>query len=94
MATGRQTVQGWWTHQMLWRNMSSEELNVRIQEIKEIYEGTDAEKTEQLIEKYGIDYIYVGNREAEQFTNLQMKKLMELGVNTYDFHGSWLVQCH
>lgn len=94
MATGRQTVQGWWTHQMLWRNMSSEELNVRIQEIKEIYEGTDAEKTEQLIEKYGIDYIYVGNREAEQFTNLQIKKLMELGVNTYDFHGSWLVQCH
>lgn len=93
MATGRQTLQGWWTHQMLWRNMSSEELNVRIGEIKEIYEGTELAEAEQLLQKYGIDYIYIGEREREAFPELQTDKLRSLSDHIYDFGGTWLLHC-
>ena len=93
MATGRQTLQGWWTHQMLWRNLSAEELDVRIREIREIYEGTDTTQTEALIRKYGIDYIYIGKREREAYPQLQILKLQLLADHIYDFDGTLLLEC-
>ncbi len=91
MATGRPTVQGWWTHEMLWRNLSSDDLNVRIADIREIYEGMELMKTEELIEQYGIDYIYIGTRECEAFPELQSDKLKELSDMIYDFDGTLLL---
>ncbi len=93
MATGRQTLQGWWTHQMLWRNLSSEELEVRIGEIKEIYEGAEPAAAEQILQKYGIDYIYIGERERDAFPELQLDKLRSLSDHVYDFDGTLLLHC-
>lgn len=92
MATGRQTVQGWWTHQMLWRNLSSEELDVRINDIREIYEGTDALKAEQLLEQYNVDYICITDREWEKFPALQLEKLQGMSEHIYDFGGTLVLQ--
>ena len=65
--TGNETVLGWQTHEWLWRSSGDKqypaENTERHDDIIEIYTSTDVERVVSLIEKYNIDYIYVGEAE-------------------------------
>lgn len=65
-ATGRPTVIGWTQHEGLWRGgqpQARDEIATREQDVTTIYTTTDAQQAQNLLQKYGVDYVYVGPSE-------------------------------
>lgn len=65
--TGLPTLLGWQTHEWLWRAIENydypAEVGERHDDIIKIYTSADAEEVSALIDKYDIEYIYVGGAE-------------------------------
>ena len=65
--TGMQTVLGWETHEWLWRSSGAPDypqiVSQRHNDVVTIYTSTDEAVVRKLIEKYQIDYIYIGECE-------------------------------
>jgi uncharacterized membrane protein len=61
IATGLPVVLGWERHEQQQRDRTL--LPQRARDLREIYESTDVETKMQLIEKYGVEYIVVGQTE-------------------------------
>ncbi|MBR5637272.1 MAG: hypothetical protein IKW81_10125, partial [Pseudobutyrivibrio sp.] len=82
VASGCPTVLGWYAHEWLWR-FSQEAVEERAQDIREIYSGYDEDEARRLIEKYDIDYIYIGAFEYQNYdfagTPINLYKLLQLG---------------
>jgi YYY domain-containing protein len=57
--TGFPTVIGWWMHELQWRGGNTE-IGSRQQDIKTLYESVNWVEAETIIDKYDIQYIYVG----------------------------------
>ncbi|HZK27900.1 MAG TPA: DUF2298 domain-containing protein [Thermoclostridium sp.] len=91
MATGLPTVQGWFTHEWLWRD----DLNLvqeRIDDVMTIYESEDVELTKELIEQYDVEYIVIGKLEYKTFPNLNETKLIDLGTVVFEKPGVRLIK--
>ncbi len=84
--TGLPTVIGWYTHEWLWRNNVAEQ-NVRISEVQEIYTSDDADRVAYLIDKYNIEYIFVGSKEREKYGDL-LNETMLHAMGTEVFRGA------
>lgn len=67
--TGFPTPLGWPVHEWLWRG-SYDEAGARVEEIKQAYEATDPQVLKDVIDKYDIRYIVVGNLEREKYPGL------------------------
>lgn len=77
--TGLPTVLGWYVHEWLWRG-DTEDLNEKAGEIQTIYTSDDQEAVEELLEKYDVEYIFVGSCEREKYgDSLNEELLAELG---------------
>ncbi len=76
--TGLSTVLGWRVHEWLWRG-SFDEAGKRTEEVKEIYEDKDLEKTKELLKKYDVKLVFIGDLEREQYPNLDEEKFAKLG---------------
>ena len=65
--TGNPTVLGWQTHEWLWRSSGEKgfppEVDERHKDVVELYTTTSVSRAQELINKYNIDYIYVGEAE-------------------------------
>ena len=88
--TGNSTVLGWQTHEWLWRSSGTdkeypEAMTERHADIIDIYTSTSVSTVQALIEKYNIDYIYVG--EAEHFDGYFSKS--ESDSDAGYFHGGY-----
>ncbi len=83
MATGLPTVQGWFVHEWLWRNDRNEPLN-RGKEVETIYESQDIAATWDIIKKYDVQYIIIGDLEREKFVKLNEGKLLSLGEVVFE----------
>jgi YYY domain-containing protein len=57
--TGIPTVLGWPGHETIW-GRDNAEVARREADVRLIYESEDAEEARQLIEKYDVEYVYVG----------------------------------
>ena len=87
--TGNETVLGWQTHEWLWRSSGKgaypAENTERHDDIIDIYTSTDVEHVRELIEKYNIDYIYVGEAEhVDGFSSMD-----SAGMDSMYYHGSY-----
>ena len=59
---------GWDGHEAQWRGKSYEEMaDGRAQALEMIYRGSTVEQLRQLIDTWGIDYVYVGPTERAQY---------------------------
>ena len=76
--TGLPTVLGWTVHEWLWRGNYSIPAS-RINDIKEIYESRDLEKTKDLLKKYNIEYVFIGALEPQKYPDLNEAKFVFLG---------------
>jgi len=76
--TGLPTILGWRVHEWLWRG-SFDEPSKRTEEVKTIYESIDMEKTKQVLAKYQVKLIFLGNLERQQYPVLNEEKLKNLG---------------
>lgn len=80
--TGLPTVLGWTVHEWLWRG-TYDVPAPRIEEIKSLYESTDTLLTKQLLEKYHIQYVFIGSLERQKYTNLFEDKFPILGQRIF-----------
>ncbi len=85
--TANPTVLGWYAHEWVWRAdenyQPTEEMKTRLKDISTIYESNNENAVKELIEKYNISYIYVGNIEFKQYKKLNIDMLLNLGEVVY-----------
>jgi YYY domain-containing protein len=68
MATGNPTLLGWDFHEMQWRGKAYEELAAgRPDAIIQIYRTASPEDLPGLLERWGIDYVYLGALERDKY---------------------------
>jgi uncharacterized membrane protein len=75
MLTGLPTVLGWRYHESQWRG-GEDEIGSRAEDIAILYESLDWETAQRLIDKYNIEYIYIGDLELSTY-DLQVEKFYQ-----------------
>lgn len=78
--SGLPTVLGWTVHEWLWRG-TYEIVAPRIDEIRVIYESGDPTQIVPLLNKYDVEYIYVGGLEREKYPRIQENVFSEIGYS-------------
>ena len=64
--TGLPTIVGWVGHEQQWRK-NTEEITQRTEDLEIIYTSTDGQEVKNVLNKYGIKYIYSGDRERKSY---------------------------
>jgi len=83
MATGLPTIEGWLVHEWLWRG-SFDEPGKRSSEVQTIYEAKEINQTKELLEKYHIKYLIIGEMERQKYPNIDEGKLEKLGTKVFE----------
>jgi len=79
-ATGIPTIVGWVGHENQWRG-SSEPYAGRFEDVNALYTTTDPGQAMEILEKYGVTYVYVGQFERQQYeTSGGLAKFEEMPV--------------
>jgi uncharacterized membrane protein len=98
--TGLPTILGWYVHEWYWRGNNSEKDN-RVKEVSTVYESNDISATKEILKKYKVKYIILGNLELEKFkgtaensqsTNVKVDKLYSLGKVVFDRPNIKIIQ--
>jgi uncharacterized membrane protein len=77
--TGRPTVLGWGGHEDQWRGTSAARAG-RFEDVNQLYQAGDMAAVEQIVKKYGITYIYVGQLERDTYGDAALGKFSNLPV--------------
>ena len=77
-STGLPTVQGWVVHEWLWRG-GYDAPKARQDDVEKIYTSKNIQEVKDLISKYKIKYIFVGDKEFEKYPNLNQDNFLKLG---------------
>ncbi len=85
--TGLPTILGWTVHEWLWRG-TYDIPAPRITEIQTLYETQNMELARQLVKKYNISLIFIGDLERQKYPNLQEEKFQSLGKLLYENGGA------
>lgn len=103
--TGNIAPMGWQTHEWTWRFDGEAAKKAKPKEqvetgwgtvskvgvdMQKLYETKDLVESKEIINSYGITYIYVGKLEKEKYLNLFESKFYELGELAFEFEGSRL----
>jgi uncharacterized membrane protein len=64
--SGLPTVLGWVLHEQQWRG-GGKEIGTRQEDIQILYSSRDWKETQAILQKYGIRYIYIGQRERSTY---------------------------
>jgi YYY domain-containing protein len=75
--TGLPTLLGWGGHQSQWRGNYDEPAR-REPEIEALFNSSDLGRTQELLDKYNITYIYVGPLERERYSPQGLNKFARL----------------
>jgi uncharacterized membrane protein len=78
-ATGVPTVLGWGGHEDQWRG-SSQARAGRFEDVQALYMAAEMSQVEEIAEKYGITYIYVGQLERDTYGEPALEKFEDLPV--------------
>jgi uncharacterized membrane protein len=81
-STGRATVLGWSGHEDQWRGGHPDahaQIEPRKADVATIYSTTDVGQAGELLKKYSVDYIYVGEAERKTYPAEGLAKLAKLG---------------
>jgi uncharacterized membrane protein len=74
--TGLPTVLGWYVHEWLWRGDPAD-LNVRAEDVKQMYTSADTNEVLRLLEQYHVTYIFVGSKEKEKYGDALNESLLQ-----------------
>jgi YYY domain-containing protein len=92
--TGLPTVIGWLTHEVMWRG-SWDVVTWRDTDTDTIYNTTDGDEAAALIEKYNVEYIYIGSIEREKYESEGLQKFAshpEIYAPVYEKEGVTIYQ--
>lgn len=87
--TGAPTVAGWTVHEWLWRD-SYTNITERASEVDQMYLNPGLAK--KTIKKYGIKYIFFGQREKERYGERCRDGVISLGNTIYKDDGAVIVE--
>ncbi len=93
--TGLPTVIGWTSHEWLWRTIKTTSDGMdrfvapRQEDVRLMYTTTDPLLRTELLKKYQVAYIIVGDLERDKYSGLQEEAL--IGLGTVVFHNESLV---
>ncbi|MHB8484015.1 MAG: DUF2298 domain-containing protein, partial [Nitrospiria bacterium] len=80
--TGLPTVLGWTVHEWLWRG-SYDVPAPRIPEVQDMYTSPDMNRVKQLLQKYQVQYIFVGDMEYQKYPTLDVTRFDKFGKVVY-----------
>ncbi len=80
--TGACTVVGWRVHEWMWQN-NEYYVRERGDEVRLFYESGDREFCRDFLDRYDIDYIYVGPRERQKY-NINTEGFMEFAQGIWN----------
>jgi YYY domain-containing protein len=86
-STGRPTVLGWAGHQIQWRGGDSAaraELTPREDEIELIYSTGDEAQALDLLDKYNVRYVYVGQLERQRYDAASLEKFARIAEPVFE----------
>jgi YYY domain-containing protein len=86
-STGVPTILGWRGHEAQWRGSFSP-MEGREEDVAAIYETMDVEKAKNLLEKYSVDYVYVGRLERETYGEAGLGKFSTFMETVFDEAGT------
>lgn len=89
--TGLPTVLGWTVHEWLWRG-TYDIPAPRIPDVVQMYEGTDIQQTKNLLKKYAVSYVFLGDLEREKYPKLNEEKFVKLGRLVYQNKNTKIYQ--
>jgi YYY domain-containing protein len=72
--TGLPTVLGWAGHEKNWRN-GADIVNERWYEVPRVYTSSDVDTVNEILDKYNVEYIYVGGVEEERYGGHDARKV-------------------
>ena len=75
--SGQPALLGWPGHEVQWRGGGAE-MGSRQEDIRLLYETNDWEQAEDIIRRYGIDYIFVGQLESTTYRVIADKFIQNL----------------
>jgi uncharacterized membrane protein len=75
--TGIPTVLGWPGHELQWRGSDNPEPGRRQPIIEQIYQSTDLDQVASLLDQLDVNYIYVGDLEANTYGAAGLEKFRE-----------------
>jgi YYY domain-containing protein len=90
MATGNPTLLGWDFHEMQWRGNAYNELAAgRPEALTQIYRTARPEELPDLLDKWGINYIYIGALEREKYkvSDATLSRFDRVFSRVYDADG-------
>ena len=77
--SGLSTVLGWPGHESQWRG-GYDEMGNREEDIKQIYQSNNWDETLALLQKYSVNYIYIGSYENNTYHVNEEKFIRKLGI--------------
>ncbi len=80
--TGLPTVLGWTVHEWLWRG-TYDIPAPRIAEVQKMYESNDLLETKQLLTKYHVSFVFIGDLERQKYPTIDEEKFKQLGKLMY-----------
>jgi uncharacterized membrane protein len=90
--TGLVTVIGWPTHEWQWRGTSEIPFS-RKSEVDNFYNGVNEEEVDkEFLQKYEVQYIFVGKKEKTTYPSLDEEKIRTYGEVVYDEDGTFIVK--
>ncbi|MDF1558555.1 MAG: hypothetical protein P1P80_10365, partial [ANME-2 cluster archaeon] len=81
--TGLPTVIGWGGHENNWRNQA-QTVDERWDEVSQVYMSSDLRTVNQVLDKYQVEYIYVGGVEEERYGGPDTRKLFDKNPGRFE----------
>ncbi|MCK4937768.1 MAG: hypothetical protein KAR85_04095 [Methanosarcinales archaeon] len=81
--TGLPTVIGWAGHENNWRNRA-EIIDERWSDVPQVYMSSDMRTVNQILDRYQVEYIYVGGVEEERYGGPDARKLFDKNPGRFE----------
>ena len=90
-STGLPTILGWPGHERQWRG-NADLYEGRAEEVARIYQSDDQEEVLQVLDKYGIRYVYLGRRERDSYGGKRLTDFDSFMGTAFESHNVVIYQ--
>jgi uncharacterized membrane protein len=88
--TGLPTVLGWRVHEWLWRG-GFDIPGQRTEEVRTMFEQPLSDEARNLYDQYEVEFIFIGDKEYEAYTNIKTAQLQSLGETVFSQGSTFVI---
>jgi len=90
--TGLPNIFNWYTHEELWRNSNHAMLDERSNDINGLYEFSDPALVRQILVKYNVEYIVIGQIERLRYPAMDENMLQTMGDIVFRSNDLYMIR--